>query len=78
MLPSESDLLSDLDGIVDLDPKVAHCALDLRMSKQELDGEKSAGSSVPNLGRSAPSRSYQNAFSAFANRAQMQQRNSSG
>jgi len=29
MLPSDIDLLSDLDRIVDLYPKVAHSALDL-------------------------------------------------
>jgi len=34
MLASNVDLLSDLDRIVDLDPKIANSALDLRMSEQ--------------------------------------------
>lgn len=35
--PSDVDLLSDLDGIVDFNAEVPHRALDLGMSKQKLD-----------------------------------------
>ena len=46
MLISDVDLLSDLDRIIDLDPKAANSALDLRMSEQQLHSAKVAGSTV--------------------------------
>jgi hypothetical protein len=46
MLPSDVDLLSDLDGIIYLNPKIANGALDLRMPKQQLHSAKIAGSMV--------------------------------
>src|SRR5262249_16650109 len=35
-LASDVDLLRDFDGVIDLDAEVAHGALDLRVSEQEL------------------------------------------
>ena len=43
---SDVDLLRDLDRIVDFDAKVAHGALDLGMSKQELDRTQVAGTAI--------------------------------
>lgn len=40
---SDVDLLRDIDRIVDFDAKIAHGALDLGMSKQELDRAQIAG-----------------------------------
>ncbi len=41
---SDIDLLRDLDGIIDIDTEISNGALDLRMSKQELDSSKVPGS----------------------------------
>lgn len=39
-LPSDIDLLRDLDGIVDLDAEITDSAFDLRVTEQELHGSK--------------------------------------
>ena len=40
------DFLGDLDGVVNLDAKVAEGVFDLRVAEQQLDGPKVAGTSV--------------------------------
>jgi hypothetical protein len=46
MLPSDVDLLRELNCVIDLDSEVANGALNLGMSKQELDGAQIAGAAV--------------------------------
>lgn len=46
VLPSDIDLLGDLDCVIDLDAEVANRALDLGMSKQELDRAQIASAAV--------------------------------
>ncbi len=46
--PTTSDLrlLRDLEGVVDLDAEVSHCRLELRMSKEQLNGTQILGTPV--------------------------------
>jgi hypothetical protein len=55
MQPSDVDLLSDLDGIVDLYAEVSHGALGLEMSKQKLDGSEVASEYLPGAGSASHS-----------------------
>ena len=50
------DFLGDLDGIVNLDAKVADGAFDLRVAEQQLDGPKVAGTSVDQCRLGSPQR----------------------
>jgi hypothetical protein len=47
---SDVDFFSNLNGIVNLDAKIANSALDLGMAQQELDRAQVAGSSIDQRG----------------------------
>lgn len=53
---SDVDLLRDLYGVIDLDTEVPNRAFDLRVSEQELDRPKIAGSTVDQHGFRSPQR----------------------